>query len=336
MGSDFHWEGTATDEQQRLCGWFLESLFDADENGVSRGFPETVRCETYNGEYSGYFYELGPRKDSGPFELTVQLLGATIHTGFYEDSEPTCRLWATDQISFVFMKTGQNLGDLVTIERVVDLNQERYKWLREKLVFPESGPDLPFYVFWRRGQDRLLANEYRLASLLYAIKRQFMPMLRVLDDYLHFASVSRTNHLDEQFNRSIFKPELAGKWGFDFDSIEPILTKIEVAFEKDRIENLELSHEATATLIEAEIYSLSDLRFWERGLFQRMCKPTPEVLAEIEEAMDRAGYAFEPEPTFGLADDLVDDFDEFDEIAFTDEELRIVFDETASIEYEEE
>jgi len=330
MGCDFQWEGTATDEQQRLCGWFLESLFDANEKGISRRFPETVKCETYYGEYFGNFYELKHPKDNGLFPAKFKLVGATIHTGYREDREPGYRLWATDQLSFVFIKTGEDLGDLVTVERISDLSQPRCQWIREKVEDVETNSDLPFYVFQRRSQVRLLSNEYWLGSLLYAIKKQFMPMLHVSDDYLYFAGVSEADRLAEEFNCSILKPELASKWGFDFYSIAPTLANIAAIFEKDRIVNLNLSDEAHTTLTRAEVISISDLTYMGRDLFLRMNKPTPLVLAEIEDAMRRSGYAFEAETPFLIADeDSLDKFEEFDDIALTDEELKFAFDENS-------
>ncbi|MBX3291560.1 MAG: hypothetical protein KF881_01570 [Acidobacteria bacterium] len=294
MGCDFHWKGKATEEQQRLCGWFLESLFDADENGVSRYFAEFMKCETYSGEYTGLFFEVGPPEDRGPFVQTIQLSGTTIRSGYFEDREPGYRLWATDQLSFVFMKIGEDLGELITVEPVADTAELRYGRVREKFQSCGAEPNTPMMIFRRRGQDRLLANESWLANLLYATKRQFMPMLKVSDDYLFFADIAERGLMDQHFSRTVLKPELAGKWGFGLDEVDTILSGLDAFFEKSQNKYWGLSDAALAILKRAEVFSLSDLTYKKKDSFVSRAKPTPEVLNEIEEAMLSLGYSFEP------------------------------------------
>lgn len=296
MGCDFHWEGTATEEQQRLCGWFTESLFDADENGISRYFPGFMKCDIYDGDYTGLFLEVGPPEDRGPSLQTVRLVGATIHPEYYVDSEPGFGLWASGQLSFVFITVGENLGELVTVEPIADITKLRYEWIRERFESCEVSSDTPLVTFRRRGQDRLLANVSWLANLLYAIKKQCMPRLHVGDDYLIFAGIAERGLLDDGFSRAILKPELAGKWGFDLNDLEHVFSRVDALFHQDRIENLGLSRAALETLARAEVFSLSDLTYGSKDWFVTIYKPNHDVLLEIEEAMLLLGYSFEPDP----------------------------------------
>jgi len=314
MGCDFHWEGTASDEQQRLCGWFLESLFDADQNDISQYFSEHMKCQTYNGEYSGYCFEVGSREDRGPFLQTIRLVGTTIHPGHYVDSEPSCRLWATDQFSFVFLKTEDGFGELVTVEQIEDISQPRYTLVREKLENAMAKSDVPLFIFRRRGQDRLLANEGWLARLLYAVKRQFMPMLHVADDYGFFVGVAKRDELSEGFSYSILKPELADKWGVQFDSVGPIVSAIGTSFERNRIKNLGLSDASSALLSQAEVFSLSDLSYISRDSLERIYKPTPAILNEIDGAMRMQGYFFKADRRVSSVDEWSEENDGFDHL----------------------
>ncbi len=309
MGCSFYWEGPATEEQQRLSGWFLESLFDADENGVSQYFPEFMICDTYNGPHTGYFYEIGSREANGPLFQTVHLIGTSIRSSYYVDSEPDSGLWATDQLSFVFLKNGENLGELITFEPVADITKRRYERIRAKFDGCDASVETPLAIFNRGGRFRLLTGESSLPDLLYAIKRLCVPGLLMSDDYLLFSATADHGILHENFTRSLLRPDLAENWGFDPNNLDPIFARIDSVFNQNNIKNLGLSNAAIETLIGEEVLSLSDITFITKDWFVNVFKPTPEVLIEIEEAMDRLGHSFKPGPPVSdWADNLDDDF----------------------------
>lgn len=224
MGCDFFWEATEVDIfRQRKCGWFLESLFDADEHGVSSYFPSAEwHCETFNGYYTGYFLCLDNQHKTELKKITeqttIQLIGTTIYLFDLSEMDDMCGADAGRQFSFVFNNTSYNPPQLITIEFIRDLSKPKYERLKEYFPNTEDETSKSLKAIYRsRSYDRLITNEGWLAELLYSIKEQFLFKLEVSDDYGYFEEVSKGNYpIPPLFSESICKLELAKKWDFGY------------------------------------------------------------------------------------------------------------------------
>jgi hypothetical protein len=213
MGCDFYWNATEEDIfRQRKVGWFLESLFDADDKGISSYFNTPWNCRTFNGYYTGYFLDLYNLNKVTEL-TTLQLIGTTIYCGDLSDMDG----WNGDAgqpYSFVFDNTNYNPPELITFEIISDLSKPKYDWIREHFCDVENGEsNYPKAIFKRGGYDRLIANEGWLATLFYSIKKQFLPKLDVSDDYLYFENIMELEpSILPEFSESICKASLAAKW----------------------------------------------------------------------------------------------------------------------------
>lgn len=223
MGCDFFWEATEEDIFcQRKCGWFLESLFDADESGVSSYFSSAEwNCKTFNDYYTGYFLNLdnGLLNSKEVIEpTTLQLIGTSIYLFDLSDMDGWSGADAGRQFSFVFNNTSYTPPKLITIEVIRDLSKPKYERLKEYFPTTEDDTSNSLKAIYRsRSYDRLIANEGWLANLLYSIKQQFLPKLDVSDDYGYFDGISKSSPpILPEFSESICKPELAKKWGFGY------------------------------------------------------------------------------------------------------------------------
>lgn len=218
MGCDFRWSATEEDVyRQRKCGWFLESLFDADEKGISRYFGPSWKCQTFDGYYTGYFHNFWHAEKKAEFK-TIQLIGTTIYEGDISEWGVYWMCWAGRQYSFVFDNTSYETPKLITIEFISDLSKPKYELVRKHFYdAEEKDPNALKAIYSDRGYDRLTSSEGWLARLLYSIKTQFLPDLRMSDDYQICKEISEANSpIPSEFSESICKPALAKKWGFDF------------------------------------------------------------------------------------------------------------------------
>lgn len=213
MGCSFHWKATEEDIfRQRRCGCFIESLFDADENGQSSNFHSGMKCDTYNDFYSGYFLELFGGNRTVEYK-TLNLVGATIYSDF-----DFLKGNAENQQSFVFNNTESFPPELITIEKISDLSMlENLEAQEEFSAIKDDHPDQFKALYLRGVRDRLLAGEYWLALLLYSIKKQFLPDLSASDDYCNFEDISKTNpDIPAEFSETICKSSLRNKWGAQY------------------------------------------------------------------------------------------------------------------------
>ncbi len=227
MGCDFFWEAEEEDIfRQRRCGWFLESLFDADERGVSSFFPsERWHCETFNGYYSGYFLDLD-KKDRQVELTSLHLIGTTIYLGELWDMDGWMSADAARQYSFVFNNTSYDPAKLITIEIISDPSKPKYDHWRKYFDGADEDANHIKAMYRAGGYDRLLANEGWLAGLLRSIQRQFLPGLEASDDYgLVESSMAAEYPLSPGFSEAICKPELAEKWGFGYLKLLDKLSK---------------------------------------------------------------------------------------------------------------
>lgn len=212
MGCDFRWKATEIDIlRQRKTGWFLESLFDADENGQSSVFTSSMKCETFNGFYTGYFLETFKLNATVEFK-SLHLVGATI----YYDMD-ICKGYAERQYSFVFNNSETFPPQLITFEKINDVSMPEYDWVRDQFSDIKTDDTNLILGLYRKGSyDRILANESWLAELLYSIKKQFLPNLSASDDYGYIESLTEINPaVSPNFSESICKPGLDKKWGLD-------------------------------------------------------------------------------------------------------------------------
>ncbi len=228
MGCDFEWSAAEADIfRQRKTGWFLESLFDADETGASAYLKGKWNCLTFQGDYSGYFLDVGKRWENAR-PATLKLIGTTLYYGDLSEIPDGVNCHAARQLSFVFINPPQlpNTGfinpELVTVEIISDLSKPKYDRFREFFRDGEDNdPNLLKAIYQRRGFDRLIGGESWLALLLYSIRKQFLPKLKVTDDYLYYQSLARSAPLvPADFSESICKPALAEKWGFDYLNLQ--------------------------------------------------------------------------------------------------------------------
>lgn len=221
MGCDFNWKATEEDIiRQRKLGWFLESLFDADEKGSSRYFNPAWNCQTFNDHYTGYFLDFWNSEKVSELK-TLQLIGTTIYCGELAEMPVGMMCYAARQFSFVFDNTSYETPELITIEIISDLSKPKYDSIREYLCgVEEKDPNSIKAIYSRRGYDRLIANEGWLAMLLYSIKKQFLPNLDVSDDYLYFESITgEESSIPAEFSESICKPSIAEKWDLTYSDI---------------------------------------------------------------------------------------------------------------------
>ena len=138
MGCDFNWKATEEDiVRQRKVGWFLESLFDADEKGTSRYFNAAWNCRTFNGLYTGYFLDFWNSEKISEFK-TIELIGTTIYCGDLAEMPVGMMCYAARQFSFVFDNTSYEIPELITIEIISDLSKPKYDPIREHLVDVEE------------------------------------------------------------------------------------------------------------------------------------------------------------------------------------------------------
>jgi hypothetical protein len=212
MGCDFHWEATEIDVyRQRKTGWYIESLFDAGENGQSSIFNSSVKLETFNGFYTGYFLDTYKQKNTVELK-SMHMIGATI----YYDMD-ICKGYAERQYSFVFNNSETFPPRLITFEKINDISMHEYDWVRDQFSdIKTDDPNLILGLYRKGSYDRLLANEGWLAELLYSIKKQFLPNLSASDDYGYIESLTKKNPaVSSNFSESICQPGLAKKWGLD-------------------------------------------------------------------------------------------------------------------------
>lgn len=222
MGCDFNWSATEEDTfRQRKAGWFVESLITGMEPSSFMNDTEELKWvhQTFNGYYSGYFIHLKRPNEIIEFNKLF-LIGTTFYfPGMDTAFEDNPFELAKRQFSFVFNNTSFDPPELITLETIsetTDLSKPKYEWVRD--YFYEARRKDPAAlkgVFCQGGYERMIAGASWLGTLLYSIKKQFLPNLEASDDSCIFESLAEdATPILPEFGELIYKPSLAEKWGF--------------------------------------------------------------------------------------------------------------------------
>lgn len=197
MGCGIDWEGSIKNtKHQKRIALFFSCIFDALD----------VEYDVYSEDLSGHFidatvpyWETAKPKENVLSRTSMKLIGVS---GYWYGRDWSLEFPPSDiayrQISFVFDNTpnaanGSEASPLVTVEKILDLGAEKYRFMRERAIGINVSASEKIYVFRKGGHERVVPSGYadELLWIFYLIKQLYFPGLIVSDDYLVFRGITR-------------------------------------------------------------------------------------------------------------------------------------------------